>query len=74
MAVPAQTVVALAATATLGATEDETTIVIPVELTIFAVLQAAEEVTSHVTIAPFVKVVVVKVGLLVPAFMPFTFH
>ncbi len=36
--------------------------------------QVAFDVITHVTIAPLVRVVVVKVALLVPAFVPFTFH
>jgi hypothetical protein len=36
--------------------------------------QLALEVNSQVTICPFDKFEVVKVGLLLPAFTPFTFH
>jgi hypothetical protein len=36
--------------------------------------QVAVEVIVQVTTAPFVKVVVVYVALLVPALVPFTFH
>ena len=36
--------------------------------------QVAFDVITHVTIAPFVNVVVVYVALFVPALVPFTFH
>ena len=56
-------------------------IVPPVMVIVIALLVAvagtahvAFDVITQVTIAPLVRVVVVKVALLVPAFVPFTFH
>ena len=38
------------------------------------VAQAALEVISHVTMSPGNKMLLTKIGLLVPMFPPFTFH
>lgn len=51
-----------------------TTIVIAFDVAVTGLAQARFEVITHVTICPLVNVLVVKVGLLVPAFTPFTFH
>jgi hypothetical protein len=43
-------------------------------VTVAGLGQTALEVISTVTLLPLVKLVVVNVGLLVPALTPFTFH
>jgi hypothetical protein len=55
-------------------TDAFTVIVIPFEVAVAGLAQAAFEVNTHVTTCPFVKVVDVNVELLVPAFTPSTFH
>jgi hypothetical protein len=57
-----------------GATIAFTVIVILLDVAVTGLAQAALLVKTHVTICPFVNVVVVNVALLVPAFTPFTFH
>ena len=49
-------------------------IVMPLLVAVAGLGQAALEVMTQVTIAPLVRVVVVNVALLVPAFTPLTFH
>jgi hypothetical protein len=49
-------------------------IVTALEVAVAGDAQAELDVITQVTICPLVSVVVVKVGLLVPAFVPFTFH
>ena len=49
-------------------------IVMPLLVAEAGTAQVALEVITQVTIAPLVRVVVVKIALLVPAFVPFTFH
>ena len=51
-----------------------TVIVIALEVAGFPVTQITFEVITQVTIFPLLRVDVVKVVLLVPAFEPFTFH
>jgi hypothetical protein len=51
-----------------------TVMVIPALVAVVGLAQVALEVSIHVTTCPLVKVVVVNVGLLVPALMPLTFH
>jgi hypothetical protein len=57
-----------------GVTAGLTVIVIPFDVAVNGLAQAALDVITHVTTWPLVNVVVVKVGLLVPAFTPFTCH
>ena len=73
--VPAQMVFpVLALIETAGATIGLTVMVIAFDVTDAGLAQAALLVRTHVTICPFVKVVVVYVELLVPTFTPLTFH
>jgi hypothetical protein len=62
------------AIATDGTNTGLTVMVIPALVAVVGLAQVALEVRIQVTICPFVKVVVVNVGLLVPAFTPFTCH
>jgi len=73
-AVPAQTFVDEATTATAGTTEDDTLIVIALDVTVDMVLHVADEVTSQVTTSLLAKVVDVNVDEFVPTFDPFRFH
>lgn len=59
---------------TEGVTVGVTFIVIPVEVAVGVFAHKALEVITQVTTAPFVKEVDVYVSLLVPAFVPSTFH
>ena len=72
--VPAQIVVADADTATEGVTKAFTVMVIPVLVAVAGDGQVALLVITTVTTALLASVVEVKVALLVPAFVPFTFH
>lgn len=58
---------------TVGATDAVITMEIPLLVTVGVVVHALE-VSVQVTISPLANVVDVKVGLLVPTFVPFTFH
>ena len=51
-----------------------TDIVMLLDVAGFPVAHASLDVSSQVTTSPLVSVVLVKVGLFVPAFVPFTFH
>lgn len=73
-ACPAQIEVLLADTVTDGATEPVTVIVTGADVAVVAERQVALLVSMHVTCALLVSVVVVKVALFVPAFIPFTCH
>ena len=57
-----------------GETAEVTAMVIALEVAVVVVIQVALLVSTQVTICPLVRVVVVKVGLFVPALTPFTFH
>jgi hypothetical protein len=57
-----------------GTTTGFTVMVIPALVAVVGLAQVALEVSIQVTICPFVRVVVVNVGLLVPALIPFTCH
>ena len=59
---------------TAGVTVAFTVMVIALEVAGLPVTPERFEVITQVTICPVVKLVVVKVGLLVPAFTPFIFH
>ena len=71
---PAQIAVLVAATLTDGATAPVTVIVTGADVAVGTDRQVALLVRMQVTCALLVSVVVVKVGLLVPALMPFTCH
>ncbi len=70
---PLQTGLALAVMLRVG-TWLVTDMVSEFELAVDEVVQAALEVMTQVTTALLVSVEVVNVGLLVPAFVPLTFH
>jgi hypothetical protein len=72
--VPAHTVVALALTATDGVRLELTVIAMLLLLAVAEVTHVADEVRVQVTVLPLASVVLVKVALFVPAFIPFTFH
>ena len=72
--VPAQIVVADAATVTEGVTGALTLIVIPADVAVVGEAQLAVEVITQVTTSPLASAELVKVGLLVPVFAPFNFH
>ena len=59
---------------TIGVTAPPMVIVIVFEVAVVGDAQAELDVITHVTVWPFVSVVVVYVALLVPTFVPFTFH
>ena len=59
---------------TVGVTDGFIAIVIPVLETVFGLAQVAFDVNSQVIICPLVKVDVVNVFELIPAFTPSTFH
>ena len=59
---------------TEAATELVTDMVMEFDVAVDVVRQEALEVITQLTICPFVKEEVVKMALLVPAFVPFTFH
>ena len=71
---PAQTVVVVAAILTEAATEDETVMVIALDVAGEPVAQPELEVMMTLTISAFTKVEEVKVGAFVPTFVPFTCH
>ena len=72
--VPEQIVVAFAAMVTEGVTGAVTVIVIAFEVAVVCVTQAREVVIATVTTSLLLSVVLWNVALLVPAFVPFTFH
>jgi hypothetical protein len=74
MVVPLHTLFALEAMLMLGVTIGFTAMLMLFELTTVEVAQATVEVKLQVTTSPFASVVVVKLGLLLPAFIPFTLH
>ena len=53
---------------------DATVIVTELEVAVLGEAHVELEVITHDTVCPFVSVVVVNVGLLVPVFVPLTFH
>jgi hypothetical protein len=71
---PGQTEVDAVAMLTVGVTDPLIVMVIELDVADAGDAQVAVEVIVQVTTAPFVKVVVVYVALLVPALVPFTFH
>lgn len=71
---PAHIVVALALMLTLGVTLGVTVIVTELDVALVEVAHAALLVNTTLTISPLANVVVVKVALLVPWLLPFTFH
>ena len=73
--VPAQMVLpGLAEMDTDGTTTAFTVMVILLEVAVVGLAHTALLVKTQVTICPLVRVVVVKVEMLVPAFTPSTFH
>lgn len=58
----------------VGVAVEPTDIVIALLVAIDGAAQVKDEVIRHVTVWPFVKVVVVYVLLFVPTFKPFTCH
>ena len=72
--VPRQMVVVEVAILTPAVTVGVTTMVIAFDVAGLLVTQLALEVITQVTVFPLARVVLVKVELLVPAFVPFTFH
>ncbi len=72
--VPVQIVVADAAMVTDGATEEVTVIVMALLVAVGVEAQAELLVITTVTTSLLFNVVEVKVALLVPALVPFTFH
>jgi hypothetical protein len=65
---------AVMAIATDGTTKGLTVMVIPALVAVVGLAHGELDVKIQVTICPFVKVVVVNVGLLVPAFTPLICH
>lgn len=72
--VPAHILVALAAICTAGVTLGFTTMFNVFEVAVSGLAHAALLVNTTLTVWPLVKVEVVKLGLLVPWLLPFTFH
>ena len=72
--VPAQMVVADAATLTLGVSKGSTIIVTVFDVAGEPVAHVAVEVISTVTVFPLAKVLLLYVALLVPTLLPFSFH
>lgn len=72
--VPAQTVWLGVAILTDGVTVVLTVMVSVLDVAVVGDAQDELEVMTHVTTAPLVSVVEVYVALLVPTFVPFTFH
>lgn len=72
--VPGHTVVADAAILTDGTGAGSTFMVIPVLVAVTGLAQGAFDVNTTVTTSLLARVVDVNVGLLVPAFVPLTFH
>ena len=73
-ACPEQILDALALTVTAGVTAGDTTIVMLFEPILAGVAHAAFEVNTQLTTSPFTSEVDEKVGVLLPLFVPFTFH
>ncbi len=73
-ACPEQMLDALALTVTAGVTAGDTTIVMLFEPILAGVAQAAFDVNTQLTTSPFTNDVDEKVGVLLPLFVPFTFH
>ena len=72
--VPAQIVVADAATEIVGAVVGLIVTVMPVEVPLVGVAQPKFEVITQVTASLFAKAALVKTALFEPAFTPFTRH
>ena len=61
-------------TLTVGVTAGDTTIVILFDAILAGVAQATLDVNTQLTTSPFTSEVDEKVGVLLPLFVPFTFH
>ena len=73
--VPEQIVVPVfTLTATIGATVDETFIVIPVDVAVVGLAQASVDVITTVTTFPLVNALFEYVLLFVPTLLPLSFH
>ena len=72
--VPVQTLLALGLIDNVGTTDGFTVIVMPEEVAVVTVAQAALDVTCTVTMSPLFNEPELKLLLLVPASMLFTFH
>lgn len=72
--VPEQMVVALAVMETVGTKIGFTTRVMLLLVAVVLLKQLALLVSSQLTISPLFNTAELNVGLLVPAFAPFTFH
>ena len=59
---------------TVGVNTGSMLIVMPFDVAVVGLAQAALDVITQVTTCPFVNDEVVNVGLFVPAFAPSTFH
>ena len=59
---------------TVGTIAELIVIVIELEVAVVGEAHASEDVSTHVTTAPLVSEEVLNELLLVPAFVPFTFH
>ena len=73
-ACPEQMLDALALTVTAGVTAGDTTIVMLLEAILAGVAHAAFDVNTQLTTSPFTNDVDENVGVLLPLFVPFTFH
>ena len=72
--VPAHILTAEAAMLTAGVTDEPTFIVMAVDVSDCEVTQLIEEVMIQVTTSPFMSWELSKMGVSVPALIPFTFH
>ena len=73
-ATPAHTLVVDAVTDTVGVKPDDKLIVTEFDVAVVGEAQASDDVSVHVTTAPLVSDELINVPLLVPAFVPLTFH
>jgi hypothetical protein len=67
-------VVVLAAMLTAGVTDETTLILIGEDVAEVGEAHVSEEVITQVTTSPLFNELLVKVGLLLPEFVPLTFH
>lgn len=74
MLVPAQVLLVLADMEMVGTKLAFTTMEMPLDIAVTVDKQFALLVNTQVTISPLLNAVVVNVGLLLPALMPFTCH
>ena len=72
--VPEQIVSRVGAIVSVGAIVELTVIVIEFDVAVVGEAHASDDVSTQVTTAPLVNEELLNVLLLVPAFVPFTFH